>query len=54
VVAAGNLGCLTQIAAHMPEARFIHTVELADWLTGGPVPDALAGVVDDGLVEEVA
>ena len=46
VVAAGNLGCLTQIATHMPDARFIHTVELADWLTGGPVPEALAGAVD--------
>ncbi|MEN2980791.1 glycolate oxidase subunit GlcF [Tistrella bauzanensis] len=45
VVAAGNLGCLTQIANHMPEACFVHTVELADWLTGGPVPEALAGRV---------
>jgi glycolate oxidase iron-sulfur subunit len=40
VIAAGNIGCLTQIAAGtaIPVA---HTVELVDWATGGPVPEAL-------------
>jgi glycolate dehydrogenase iron-sulfur subunit len=34
VIAAGNLGCITQIPA-------VHTVELIDWATGGPCPSAL-------------
>jgi glycolate oxidase iron-sulfur subunit len=43
VVAAGNLGCMTQIALHsgLPIA---HTIELLDWATGGPLPEALKGV----------
>ncbi|RBP17170.1 glycolate oxidase iron-sulfur subunit [Roseiarcus fermentans] len=40
LVAAGNIGCLTQIAAGtaLPVA---HTVELLDWATGGPRPRSL-------------
>jgi glycolate oxidase iron-sulfur subunit len=40
VIAAGNIGCLTQIASGtgIPVA---HTVELLDWATGGPMPRAL-------------
>jgi glycolate oxidase iron-sulfur subunit len=40
VIAAGNLGCMMQIgqAAGVP---VVHTVELLDWATGGPVPRAL-------------
>ena len=40
VIAAGNIGCITQIAAgtDMPA---VHTVELIDWATGGPCPPAL-------------
>ena len=40
VIAAGNIGCLTQIAEHtgMPA---VHTVELLDWAIGGPKPAAL-------------
>jgi glycolate oxidase iron-sulfur subunit len=42
IIAAGNLGCLTQIAAgtKMPA---VHTVELLDWAYGGPKPAKLAG-----------
>ncbi|MEM9681893.1 MAG: glycolate oxidase subunit GlcF [Pseudomonadota bacterium] len=40
-IAAGNLGCMTQIGAGT-EIPIYHTVELLDWATGGPVPDALA------------
>ncbi|HYM73560.1 MAG TPA: glycolate oxidase subunit GlcF [Stellaceae bacterium] len=42
VVAAGNIGCITQLAggAGLP---VVHTVELLDWATGGPMPRALAG-----------
>jgi glycolate oxidase iron-sulfur subunit len=41
IIATGNIGCITQIATgtHIP---VVHTVELLDWATGGPVPPALA------------
>jgi len=42
-VAAGNLGCLTQIGLYS-KLPILHTVELLDWATGGPLPPALAGV----------
>ena len=40
VIAAGNVGCITQIAAGT-EIPAVHTVELIDWTTGGPRPRAL-------------
>ena len=42
VIAAGNIGCMMQIgsAASVP---VVHTVELLDWATGGPIPRAIAG-----------
>jgi glycolate oxidase iron-sulfur subunit len=40
VVAAGNIGCITQIAAGTA-IPVVHTVELIDWATGGPAPDPL-------------
>jgi glycolate oxidase iron-sulfur subunit len=40
VVAAGNIGCLTQIASGTA-IPVVHTVELLDWATGGPKPAAL-------------
>jgi glycolate oxidase iron-sulfur subunit len=41
VVAAGNIGCITQLApgTAMP---VVHTVELLDWASGGPIPRALS------------
>jgi glycolate oxidase iron-sulfur subunit len=42
VIAAGNLGCITQIAAGTA-IPVVHTVELIDWATGGPAPAALVG-----------
>ncbi|MBK3732999.1 glycolate oxidase iron-sulfur subunit, partial [Azospirillum brasilense] len=39
-IAAGNLGCITQIATGTG-LPVIHTVELLDWATGGPKPDSL-------------
>jgi glycolate oxidase iron-sulfur subunit len=42
VIAAGNIGCITQIAAGTV-IPVVHTVELIDWATGGPEPEALAG-----------
>jgi glycolate oxidase iron-sulfur subunit len=41
VVAAGNIGCMVQIAGAVP-MPVVHTVELLDWATGGPKPKALA------------
>ncbi|HXP31001.1 MAG TPA: glycolate oxidase subunit GlcF [Stellaceae bacterium] len=40
IVAAGNIGCIIQIAAGT-SLPVVHTVELLDWATGGPMPAAL-------------
>jgi glycolate oxidase iron-sulfur subunit len=40
VVAAGNIGCITQLDAGAA-VPIVHTVELLDWATGGPTPPAL-------------
>ena len=42
VVVAGNLGCITQIAAGT-EIPVLHLVELLDWASGGPKPTKLSG-----------
>ncbi len=36
LVAAGNIGCLTQLAGG--KLPLVHTVELLDWMAGGPQP----------------
>ncbi|MBV8593028.1 MAG: glycolate oxidase iron-sulfur subunit [Caulobacteraceae bacterium] len=41
VVAAGNLGCITQIAAYV-DRPVVHTAQLLDWATGGPIPAGLS------------
>jgi glycolate oxidase iron-sulfur subunit len=43
VVAAGNVGCITQLAAGA-SVPVVHTVELLDWASGGPIPPALRSV----------
>jgi glycolate oxidase iron-sulfur subunit len=40
IVAAGNIGCLTQIAGGT-DMPVVHTVELLDWAYGGPKPAKL-------------
>jgi glycolate oxidase iron-sulfur subunit len=40
VIAAGNIGCMMQIGSGT-DVPVVHTVELLDWATGGPVPRAL-------------
>ncbi len=42
VVATGNIGCMSQLATGT-EKPVVHTVELLDWATGGPLPAALQG-----------
>jgi glycolate oxidase iron-sulfur subunit len=37
VIAAGNIGCMVQIASGT-SVPVVHTVELLDWATGGPRP----------------
>ncbi|MDP7097001.1 MAG: heterodisulfide reductase-related iron-sulfur binding cluster [Rhodospirillales bacterium] len=37
VIATGNIGCLVQIAG-IAKIPVVHTVELLDWATGGPMP----------------
>jgi glycolate oxidase iron-sulfur subunit len=39
VVAAGNIGCITQLAGG--DLPVVHTVELLDWMAGGPAPAGL-------------
>ena len=41
VIAAGNIGCLTQIASGTG-IPVVHTVELLDWASGGPMPRSLS------------
>lgn len=43
IVAAGNIGCITQLGGGM-DLPIAHTVELLDWAYGGPVPEGLAGL----------
>ncbi len=40
IVAAGNIGCISQLAPGM-SLPIVHTVELLDWAYGGPVPSGL-------------
>ena len=40
IVAAGNIGCMAQLAPVL-DAVVVHPVELLDWATGGPKPAVL-------------
>ena len=40
LIATGNIGCITQIAQGTA-IPLVHTVELLDWATGGPMPVVL-------------
>jgi glycolate oxidase iron-sulfur subunit len=53
VVAAGNIGCITQLAGDTP-LPVVHTVELLDWATGGPMPRGLAAAGASGGVPAAA
>ena len=43
VIASGNVGCMTQIAGGTA-IPIVHSAELLDWATGGPLPKALGSV----------
>jgi glycolate oxidase iron-sulfur subunit len=51
LIAAGNIGCITQIAAGTA-IPIVHTVELLDWATGGPVPEPLRNLA--GLEQDIS
>ena len=42
MIATGNIGCAMQLAPRLG-IPVVHTIELLDWATGGPVPPQLAG-----------
>ena len=42
VIATGNIGCITQIAAGT-SIPIVHTAEMLDWATGGPKPREAGG-----------
>ncbi len=42
VIAAGNIGCITQLSGEDAPMPVVHTVELLDWATGGPPPQGLS------------
>jgi glycolate oxidase iron-sulfur subunit len=44
VIAAGNVGCIRQIATGTA-IPIVHTIELIDWATGGRVPPGLQGTL---------
>ena len=43
IVAAGNIGCITQIGGGTG-LPVLHTVQLLDWAYGGPRPERLDGI----------
>jgi glycolate oxidase iron-sulfur subunit len=53
LIAAGNLGCITQIAAGT-ELPVVHTIELIDWATGGPYPRRLGACRSDAAMHPSA
>ena len=44
IIAAGNIGCMMQIGS-ATKVPIVHTVEILDWATGGPVPPKLESIV---------
>ena len=45
LIAAGNIGCMMQIGSGT-NVPIVHTVELLDWATGGPVPPKIGKMPD--------
>ncbi|MCW6506549.1 glycolate oxidase subunit GlcF [Lichenifustis flavocetrariae] len=43
LIAAGNIGCMTQIGKGTT-IPIVHTVELLDWAYGGPKPEGMQGI----------
>ena len=45
VIVTANIGCMMQLKGGT-SAPFVHTVEMLDWATGGPPPEALGPLKD--------
>jgi len=43
IIAAGNIGCMTQIGSGTG-IPVVHTAQLLDWATGGPMPESLTNI----------
>jgi glycolate oxidase iron-sulfur subunit len=41
LIAAGNIGCITQLSGD--SVPVVHTIELLDWMAGGPRPPGIPG-----------
>lgn len=52
IIAAGNIGCLTQIANYSG-TPILHTVELLDWAHGGEFPRALRGAALEAQAPDI-
>ena len=52
LIAAGNIGCITQLSGGgLP---IVHTVQLLDWMAGGPAPAGVAPEARTAAPEPVA
>ncbi len=49
VIATGNIGCAMQIGQRTG-VPVVHTVQLLDWATGGPLPEGLATALSPAFV----
>src|SRR3990170_3869638 len=47
VIVTANIGCMMQLKGGT-SAPFVHTIEMLDWATGGPAPEALGPLKDTG------
>jgi glycolate oxidase iron-sulfur subunit len=47
VIVTANIGCMMQLQGGT-KAPFVHTIEMLDWATGGPPPEALGPLKDKG------
>ncbi|MCB9960297.1 MAG: glycolate oxidase subunit GlcF [Rhodospirillaceae bacterium] len=45
-IVTGNIGCMSQIATGT-DLPIVHTVQVLDWVTGGPLPVPLQGRVEE-------
>ncbi|WP_434733020.1 glycolate oxidase subunit GlcF [Rhizobium sp. YTUHZ044] len=52
VISSGNIGCMMQIGS-ATAIPMVHTVELLDWATGGPMPPSLAAPAEVPVREDV-
>ncbi|MEM9046091.1 MAG: glycolate oxidase subunit GlcF [Pseudomonadota bacterium] len=51
LIAAGNIGCMMQIGSGT-DLPIVHTVQLLDWATGGPCPEAIAPLLGHQIAAE--